>query len=249
VAQARALGRRFPEQAITAWQDAVTRSGRRAPEVFRGALAETAGYPGSALLWAQFVEVHPELALVHARALSEREPAATERTRQSFELWWEKRGSSAGAVLAKTEIEDFHILAGSLADAAMIEQWMKTQVGRQSTDFRQWVRVLATRGEPARAWQVYAAMVPDPPYGAPPVGSRRDSVEAEFRANPENANLAVTVAQHLHADREDEGAMSVILKFAQRPDAPVWVLRKGAHLLAAKEQYTEAVALALRDQK
>jgi O-antigen ligase len=249
VAQARALGSRFPAQAITAWQEAVTRSGRRAPEVFRGALAETAGYPGAQLLWTQFVEVHPELALVYARALTEGGRAAADQARPYFEIWWEKRGSSTDQALTKTEIEDFHVLAASLAEPAMIEQWMKTQVGRQSADFRQWVHMLTGRGEHARAWQVYAAMVADPPYGAPPAGSRRASVEAEFRANPENANLAVTVAQHLHADREDEGAAAVILKFAQRPDAPVWVLRKAAHLLAAKEQYADAVALALRDQK
>src|SRR5688572_7397384 len=103
---------------MSAWQDALVRSGRRCADVFREALVETARFPNAQLLWAQFVEVHPEFALVYARAVAGSDPALAEQARPYFDLWWERRGSVAVVAVTPAEIEDFHVLAGAFADSA-----------------------------------------------------------------------------------------------------------------------------------
>ena len=244
--QARAFGRNYPPQAILAWQDTVDRSGRRSSEILRGAVSETSGFPGFWVLWSQFIERRPALSLAFARALMEEVKADPAQARYYFELWRAQRGALAN--LPEQEIADFYIVARSFALPGMLTEWMEGHKHRWKTDYKEWVRLLAGWQEPEQAWQTYARVVRAPELGRPPGDTKRPVLESQYRASPENPHIALSLAQHLALEGDMAQAEEVILRHAERPDAPVWFLRKGAHILADRRQFADAVALALREK-
>ena len=244
--QARAFGRNYPTQAILAWQDTVDRSGRRSSEILRGAVNETAGFPGFWVLWGQFIENRPTLSLAFARALLEEMKADPAQARYYFELWRGQRGSLRD--LPEQEIADFYIVARSFAVPAVLTEWMEGHKHRWKTDYKEWVRLLAGWQQPEQAWQTYARVVRDPELGKPPADTKRSVLESQYRASPENPHLALSLAQHLALEGDKAQSEEVILRHAERPGAPVWFLRKGAHILAGRGQFADAVALALREK-
>jgi O-antigen ligase len=246
IVQARGIGREFPAQALTAWQDAVERSGRRGAEVLRGAVIESAGMKGFDVLWGQFVENHPALALAYARALIEELRVPPPEVQFYYTIWWEQC-AFAGQV-SEVEIADFYKLATYFGDPAGLERWIHEFSGRRRSDYREWVRLFSSWGQTERAWYFYSAAIADPVLGEPSPGSSLEDLQPQLKASPENRHLALSVAQLLAAQGDPAAADEVLLTFAQRPDAPDWFLRKGAHILAAQKHFADALAMALREK-
>lgn len=244
--QARAYGRRFPSYAIAAWQDSILRAGRRSHEILRGAIAETAGYPGFWPLWGQFLESHPEYLLAGARAISDAIPAQRAQAKVFFDLWHEQR--PVAKPVSEQEAADLYSVVRWCADAGFLRKWVEEHPERAAEDYRTWARLLSEWGDSRAAWDVYARVIRDPALGDPPKDSRIEALEGQYRALPENPHLALAIAQHYEKRNESARAMDLILIHAQRPDAPAWFIRKGAHILASRSQYAEAVALALKEK-
>ena len=59
---------------------------------------------------------------------------------------------------------------------------------------------------------------------------------------------ARNLAHVLMENGERKAAEKVILEVAQRPNAPVWFIRKGANILVSEGQLAEGVALMLREK-
>jgi O-antigen ligase len=246
VMEARALGARFPQQALAAWQDAVMRSGRRGSEVLRGAVKETALFRGFGAAWGRFVQSRPVLALAYARALMEDLKAPAGQAQIYFDTWRKERWVAADA--SEDEIANFHAVARWFANPAMLGEWIETHKGRWQKDYKAWVRLLSEWGELRKAWEVYARVIRESDIGTPPRDSHRDTLESQYRASPENPHLALSLAQHYAAAKETEKSEQVILRHAQREDSPVWFLRKAGHILARREQYAEAIAMVRREK-
>lgn len=244
--QARAYGRKYPSFAILAWQEAVLRAGRRSHELLRGAVMETAGYPGFWPLWGQFIDQHPELNLAYARALADSIPAQREQGRAFFDFWRERKGS--GVLVTDAEVEDFHAVARWYADPAFLRVWIAVHPERASKDYIAWTRLFHEWGASRDAWEAYANVQKEPPLGDPPVDSRLETLESQLRASPDNPHIALTVAQLYAKKNEVERAEDLVLTCAREPDAPAWFLRKGAHILARRGQFADAVALVLKEK-
>lgn len=244
--QARAYGRKYPSFAIVAWQDAVLRSGRRAHELLRGAVVETAGFSGSWPLWGQFIDRHPEFNLAYARAVADGIPAQREQGRAFFDLW--RGGKGSGVPVSDSEVADFHAVARWYADPAFLREWIAAHPERAPKDYVAWTRLFHEWGASRDAWEAYASVQKEPPLGDPPVDSRLETLESQLRATPDNPHITLAVAQLYAKRNEVERAEDLVLACAKRPDAPAWFLRKGAHILARRGQYAEAVALALKEK-
>jgi hypothetical protein len=125
---------------------------------------------------------------------------------------------------------------------------MEAHKDRWSIDYLEWARLFAGWGEPEQAWRAFARVVREPDLGTPPGDTKRAVLESQYRASPENPHLALAVAQHLALEGEEPKSEEIILSHAQRADAPVWFIRKAAHILAGRGQLSEAVALVLREK-
>ena len=130
----------------------------------------------------------------------------------------------------------------------ILAEWMEAHKRRWATDYKEWARLLSGWGKAEEAWRAYSRVVRDRELGKPPRDSNRDVIESQYRASPENPHLALTLAQHFALEGKKEQADEIILRHAQREDAPVWFLRKGGHILAERGNFAEAVALVLREK-
>jgi hypothetical protein len=170
--------------------------------------------------------------------------APANQARFYFDLWQEQRGQSLD--LPEQEIADFYVVARAFGNAPLLREWMETHKGRWRQDYKEWVRLLASWGEAEEAWAVYARVIRNPELGAPPAGTNREMLESQYRASPENSHLALSAAQHFAAEGNLPKAEEIILRHAQREDAPEWIIRKAGHILAGRRQFTEAVAMVMR---
>ncbi len=244
VMQARAA-KQFPSQAIVFWQDAVQRAGRQRGEVLRDAVRETGRMNGARVLWGQFVEEHPELALSYAEIIVEELREPDEHIRAYYELWWEKR---AEAEVAEDEVLVFYRYASRWSSPEQLEQWMKRHASRHGRDHRVWMELLHGWKQDERAWQIYSGVMPEPAYGEMPKSTKREVLENRYRLAPENAAHALALAQMLDAEGDKAAAQKIIFTVAQRTDAPPWFIRKAAYLLAAEKNFAAAVETALREK-
>jgi O-antigen ligase len=246
VKQAMAVARWHPSLAIAYWQDAVERSGRNGPEVLRAAVTHTSGAPSFASLWGQYIETNPALGFAYARALVEELREPHEDARPYFDLWWEHRALTPE--VTDPEARDFYQYAARWATAELLEKWMRAHAARRKTDFRQWASLLAGWSHHQRAWTIYAGVVSDPAFGSGPRDVSRDTLEAQWLSSPGNFSYAQRFAEFLHAAGDSAGAAGVVAKAAAQPDAPAWFIRKAAFELAGRQQFAEALALALREK-
>lgn len=245
VMQARAA-KQFPSQAIIFWQDAVQRAGRQRGEVMRDAVRETGRMKGARVLWGQFVEAHPEVALSYAEIIVEELREPDDNIRAYYELWWEKR---AEADVAEDEVLVFYRYASRWSSPEQLEQWMKRHASRRSRDYRVWMELLHGWKQDERAWQIYSGVMPEPPFGEAPKSAKREVLENRYRLAPENAAHALAYAQALDAEGDKAGAEKIIFSVAKRADAPPWFIRKAAYLLASEKNFTAAVETALREKQ
>ncbi len=244
VMQARAA-RQFSSQAIIFWQDAVARGGRKRTEILRDAVRATNGMRGARVLWGQFIESRPELALAYAEIVVEelREPDANMRA--YFDLWWEQRATGE---VSDDEAAVFYRYAARCASPEQFETWMKHHAPRRNRDYRVWTVLLHQWMHDERAWQIYSGVMPEPAIGPVAKTATREALEGRYRLAPENAAHALAFAQFLDATGDKAAAQNVITLTARRADAPPWFIRKAAYLLAAGGDFAAAVEMALGEK-
>lgn len=245
IAQARAIRGVSPLLAVRYCQVAVERSGRRRIEILRTALMETARFPGALSEWDRYVRAHPELALGFARALVENLRMPPDAARQYFDLWWDKRARGA---VSELEVEDFNHVAPGWADENQIGEWVRLHANRRRKDFRVWVAALHKAGNDRRAWDLYAGVQKAPEYSGLPPGATREQLEASWRFSPDNPAYARALAEFHERAGEKKLMRDLVIEVARSQEAPLWFIRKGAHVLADEGRIAEAVALALRDR-
>lgn len=239
IVQARAVKRVSPALCIHYWQVAVGRADWRSAEILGRALADTANLPGAESSWAAYIASNPALALAYARTL----PA--EDTRPFFDVWWNARSTAAD--LTADELRDFYALALRWATGEQVLEWMKSHASRRRDDYRAWVALLHATGMSDRAWQLYRGRVEEPAYPVSATVLSREEVEARVRVAPENVSNLVELARISEQTGDRAAARKIILDVATRKDAPSWILRKSAYLLAEEEKFPEAVEMILRE--
>ena len=237
---ARAVRRLFPGLAIQYWQEAIERSGRRAPEMLTQALNETASVPGADAIWEDYIREHPALALTYARTLPDAE------TRGFFDLWWEARKSATA--VTEEEIREFYRLARRWATKEQVEEWIHLHPSRLRDDFRQWAALLHGVGLSERAWKLFPGRVANPDYPAEGTARTRDEIEARVRVAPENTSHLAELARLSELAGDRESAKKIVLGAAAKSGAGSMFLRKAAFFLAEDGKFAEAVELMLRDQ-
>ena len=245
IAEARALRRNWPALSVLAWQDAVQRAGRRGAEVLRAGVAETSDYSSASVLWSQFVEAHPRLGLAFARAQLEELNAPPAVARAAFDRWWNDR--AGGRAASSDEHEDFAAVVSRLGAEQHLDQWLAAYPDQQRRDFLQWVRIYAGWQALSRAWEVYSQHRPEPPWAGAPADATEEALRRQFSDNRDRPDAALQWAEFLHATGDTARGEAVILECAGRAGAPVWTLRKAAHILARRNRLAEAIDLALRE--
>ena len=237
---ARAVKRLFPGLAIQYWQEAIGRSGRRASDMLRQALEETAGTPAKNAIWEDYIREHPALALAYARTLPEAD------TREFFDLWWEERRNAPA--LSVDEVREFYTLARRWATKEQVEEWIHLHPSRRRDDFRQWAVLLHGVGLSERAWQLFPGRIPNPDYPADGTARTREEIEARVRVAPENTAHLAELARLSELAGDRETAKKIVLGAAAKSGAGSMFLRKAAYFLAEDGKFAEAVELMLRDQ-
>jgi hypothetical protein len=243
--QARAVARHFPAEAIAFWQDAVDRAGRQWSEVLRRGVRETARVRGARVLWGQFAEARPHIALAYAEIVMDELRVPETDVRGFFDIWWEH--CAAGPV-TNEDATIYYRYAPRWSSAVQLEKWMKDHRKRLAGDFRTWVTLLHGWKQDARAWEVYRVAVPEPPRTAPPKGATRKSLEDSLRVSPDNANIALELAHYLEQEGDLAGSSRVLMEAARQANAAPRVLREAAYRLAAEKRFAEAVEMALREK-
>ena len=240
IAHAKAVKRLSPALCFQYWQLAIERSDWRGAEVLGEAVRDTIDLPLADARWAEYVTAKPELALAYAKMLPE------EAARRMYQIWWNARGTAAG--MSDQEITDFYRVAARWITGDQIEQWIHYHGKRRRMDYRIWMGLLHSAGRDERAWGEYKLMVPDPAYPRRSSGATRDEIELRLRAAPENSTHMVELVRVIDESGDPASAHRMILTAAAKQGAPSWFLQKAAHLLAAEGNFSEAVAMALREK-
>ncbi len=243
--QARAVAKHFPAEAIGLWQDAVERAGRQWSELLRSGVRETAGVKGSLVLWGQFVESRPALALAYAQVLVEELKQPDANVRGFFDIWWER---SAMGEVSDDDATVYYRYASRWSSPKELEAWIAAHPARAAKDFRAWVGLLHGWKQDARAWEIYKAAVPEPADIVPGKNATRASLEEKWRVSPDNASYALELAHLLEKEGDIAESTKVLLDAAQGASAAPRVLREAAYRLAANGKISEAVAMALREK-
>jgi len=238
--QARACIGVSPHVAVHYWQLAIERGEDRAGELFAEALRETAHLPNASGTWDSYVEAHPELALFYAQRLP------GDQGRPFYDLWWRER-ALAPIALRPAELRDFYQQTARWGTPEQFGEWMRHRRELRRSDLRAWAALLHGWGDEEGAWRLLAPVISDPPFSDGVPKTPRTELESRFQIRPEDSVNARDLAQVMLQSGDRSGAAAIILQVADRPDAPLWFLRKGANMLAADGRFSEAVTLALRD--
>ena len=238
--QAQACTAVAPGYALSFWQDAVDRSGPRAPELLDTGVAATRRVPGAAGAWSSYVKIHPSLALAYAATL----PAGAQRP--WFDLWWRERGAVPTARLSNAEYDAFYAQAAPWLSAEQLSQWMARTADRAATDYPRWAALLHARHDNDTAWALLAKWRPEPAW-PPSLNVPREQLEKRWQHSPENLFNAQALIKAWHEQGDSAAERRVLLATAQRPEAPEWFLRKAAWSEAGEGRIPEAVALMLRE--
>jgi O-antigen ligase len=246
--QARACANASPGIALHYWQVAIEGAGPRASEVFGMAMNETARLPGATEAWFQYAESHPALLL----AFSNFAPESMGRV--AFDHWWKQRGAMAGD-LSDGEIEGFYNFVVHWGDPAQLALFQQYHPELKARDFKKWVSVLHDWKKDKEAWQLIANQVPEPDFTYIPPQSDLEKLKVGWELNkhqfPNARDYAAVLTMKAKLDPAHEVdsldlAREVIATVADFGEAPDWFVRKGAHLLAARGDFEEAVRLYLR---
>ena len=240
ISHARAVTRLSPALCIQYWQLAIERSGWRGIETLGQAFHETAGLPRADILWADYVQAKPELALAYAKMLPE------EDGRKIFLRWWNSRATAQD--LTKGEIADFYHFAARWATGDQVEQWIGSHGKRRAEEYLIWVSLLHSFGRDERAWTEYRLEVPEPAYPARSSGAKKAEIENRIRMAPENSTHLLELVWLVAESGDPATERRMIIEAARKPGAAPWFLRKGAYLLAKEGNFRDAVALALRER-
>ena len=236
--QARSVARVSPGLSVGYWQQALERCDLHREDVLSLAVRETASFPSAPLLWASYVERHPELLLPYAQALPDAQ------ARYYYALWWETRALSAE--LTASELEIFHRHLTRWGNRTQFDEWMRVRSAWERRDFRLWARLLHQWGDERRAFELLAARLPEPAFPAEAPGTPRDQLELKWRITPKNFVNAQQLAQARRLASETVQSDEIILAVATRDEAPPWFVTKAAHILARQGRRGEAVELLLR---
>jgi hypothetical protein len=232
--QARACAFKAPSYALSYWQQAIDRSGWRAPELFQIAVGETRLLPGADTTWAGYAQARPELLLSYAQTMR------GDDGRPYFEQWWRARGAVPQAVLTTAEIEAFYDCAAKWGTAAELKGWMRRETSRVDHDYLRWAQLLHRFDDDEAAWALLSEHLPEPaiPPNLPKIDQQL--LERRTRTNPDdfmNVQLLACTLLRAHAD---DAARSLVVLTAARDEAPDWFRLKAAN---------RAVELLLHDKK
>jgi hypothetical protein len=223
----------------------VERAGRQWTEVLRNGVRATAKQRGAGVLWGQFVETHPRMAMTYAQVLVEELKMPPASARGFFEIWWEKCASTRAS---DDEAVVYYRYAAKWSSPKQFEEWMSVNRKRLSLDYRTWTTLLHGWKLDARAWEIYRAAVPKPEAFTTPAGATRESLAQALRISPENDSAMLEYVHFLQKEGDVPEATRVLLNSASRTTAAPRVLREAAYALAAQEKYTDAVEMALREK-
>jgi O-antigen ligase len=237
LAQARAVQRVSPPQALSYWQEAVQRGGFHREEVLGLAVEETARLPASQAAWGRYVEAHPDLLLAFAQFVPE------VMARYYYERWWKARGRAAD--LRATEIRDFYHCALRWGRPEQFEEWRAQHADWEARDFQQWATLLHGWKDDVRAWDLLAHAIPEPAWPATAPSVAREQLESRWRTSPQNHVNAQQLATLLYLAGETEAGEDIVITVAATEGAPKWFTDKAAYLLARRGRTSEAVALLL----
>ena len=184
------------------------------------------------------MEANPPLLLAFARLVPEQQAG------YYYGRWWKVRSSARDC--SEAEIRDFYALASRWGNREQLGEWMERHPAREKQDFRPWVALLHAWGDDARAWQLLAAHVPEPPFPAKVPAVPRPRLEAAWRMTPQNLVNAQQLAHACDLTGDDAQRDEVLLAVAADPKSPPWFVEKAAHILARQRKIPEAVTLLLR---
>ncbi len=243
--QAVAVGRKFPAEALPLWQEAIDHAGRQWSEVLRSAVRATARVRGAQVLWAQYVETNPRLAITYAQVLTSELKVPDANVRAFFDIWWEQ---CASGEVTDEEAAVYYGYAARWSNAAQLEVWMKVHANRRRKDYAAWATLLHGWKKDERAWEIYSGAIPSPEPLSPPKGATREMLADKVRATGNNSIFVLDLAHLLESQGDQAGATRVLVEAAARSHAPPRVLREAAYRLAAEGNYREAVDVALREK-
>ena len=236
--QARAVAELSPALAITFWEQAVERGALHRDEVFRIAVSETAGTPGSIASWGRYAVANPRLLLSFAQMVPESE------ARSFFNSWWQGRAFTAD--LDPGEVTAFYQTASRWGTRAQFGEWMRHRANWRARDHREWARLLHTWDDDREAWSLLAAFTPEQNFPPLRANLQRESLETRWHAEPSNLVNAQELAAVRARDGESAASEEIVMAVAAREDAPWWFLQKAAHLHARRGNFAEAVTMLLK---
>ncbi len=235
--QAQICGQYAPAYAASYWQKAIERAGFRRFERFNQALEQTASLPMGAALWGSYAEAHPELLLTYSTHL----PA--DQAREALDLWWQERAFATD--LHAGEIATFYLLAPRWLTPEKFEKWMAAHPARAASDRLHWAKLLHGWARDDAAWAILSPHYPEPQFSTNKILVKRAQLEKTWALAPNDVVNAQALAQVRLAAGDAPGSEEVILESARRKGAPVWFRYRAAHALAARGEFSEAVALVL----
>jgi hypothetical protein len=221
------------------WSLSIERAGLRAPDIFTGAYRNSLDLAGGTEFWQDYAEGHPELLLTYAGAVTD-----DGKGKAAYEDWWQARGRT-GAVLEPWETEQFYACLRKWGDRAQLDAWIAGRPGLEASDYKTWASILHGWGFDADAWSILSRQITDPPF--PDVHSAEPPamVEADWRANPDDALTAQDFANECYQDGRKAQGDQVILQAAAGHNPLPWFIEKAAYIHAARKEYAAAVTLLL----
>lgn len=242
VTQARLCARVAPKVALAKWQDAVSRSGFRAPELLQNGVHETESLPGADDSWDRYIEQHSALALAYAALLP------IDDAKDFYTLWWRERGGSPAVVPAQPEIAAFYTHAAKWATPEQVASWIQRHSDRALADDQAWAAIYHAWNDDKRAWEIVSAHRPDVAWPESTSALPQAVLEERWKRLPDNMVNARAYATKLYRNNLLPQARDVVVQATQRPHAPEWFVRKAAHMVAAEGNLKAAVEIMLRDQ-
>ncbi|HEX4086990.1 MAG TPA: O-antigen ligase family protein [Chthoniobacteraceae bacterium] len=230
-----------PGMSFHFWSVAIERADRRADEIFLAACRNSLDLPGGAEYWRSYASGHPEFLLTYALDV-----AGEDRARPAYDEWWKERGDSS-LHIGQVEAAGFYASVRKWGNRAQLEIWMTRHPELEATDYKAWASILHEWRLDADAWSILSNHVTEPAFpDSMPTGESADSLEANWRAHPDDPIAAQAYARQCSLAGDNSRCEQVILAVAAGKTPPPWFIEKAAYLYAARKDYTTAVTSLLR---
>jgi len=222
------------------WSLAIERAGRRAPEIFLAAYRNSVDRPGGEQYWRGYAEGHPEFLLSYAE-----NGASDDQGKAAYDQWWKSRADASGPV-DEWERPAFYAAVRKWGTRAQMLAWMKRRPELEPADYKSWAAILHEWEMDADAWRILTNRIKEPAFPATHGDESLASLEAEWRAHPDDPVIAQAYARECAVSGDAAKSEQIILTIATGKNPPPWFIEKAAFLYAAKKDYATAVTSLLR---